>query len=251
VATAAETGKTSKSEQTKSLILETALAIFRERGYEETTMRAIAERANVSLGNAYYYFRSKEHLIQDFYRHTHDEHLKASLPILNKEKTLKNRLLGVMRVKIDTLEPYHAFSGVLFKTAADPKSPLNPFSAESIPTRLESAALFREVYAGVKTKVPEDLDAELANLLWIYHMGVILFWIHDASPERKRTRLLVERTVDIITKLISIASSPLMRPLRRKILKFLAELRETSEAIADGLPAKKDEASERRPDILS
>jgi hypothetical protein len=42
-----------------------------------------------------------------------------------------------------------------------------------------------------------------------------------------------------------------MRPLRRKILKLLAELRETSEAIADGVPATKDEPSERRPDILS
>jgi hypothetical protein len=27
-----------------------------------------------------------------------------------------------------TLEPYHEFAGVLFQTAADPHSPLNPFA---------------------------------------------------------------------------------------------------------------------------
>ena len=53
----------SKADQTKALILETALEMFRERGYDDTTMRAIAQKAGVSLGNAYYYFRSKEYLI--------------------------------------------------------------------------------------------------------------------------------------------------------------------------------------------
>jgi AcrR family transcriptional regulator len=74
--------KTQKGDQTKALILETALEIFRERGYEETTMRAIAEKAGLSLGNAYYYFHSKEYLIQAFYQRLHDEHLAAALPAL-------------------------------------------------------------------------------------------------------------------------------------------------------------------------
>ena len=30
-------------------------------------MRAVADRAGVSLGNAYYYFGSKENLVQGFY----------------------------------------------------------------------------------------------------------------------------------------------------------------------------------------
>ncbi|WP_256960177.1 TetR/AcrR family transcriptional regulator, partial [Streptomyces scabiei] len=56
-----------KSEQTRALILETALRLFQERGYDKTTMRAIAQEAGVSVGNAYYYFAGKEHLIQGFY----------------------------------------------------------------------------------------------------------------------------------------------------------------------------------------
>src|SRR5438445_2713544 len=63
-----------KSEQTRALILETALRLFRERGYDRTTMRAIAEEAGVSVGNAYYYFASKEHLVQGFYDRIAEEH---------------------------------------------------------------------------------------------------------------------------------------------------------------------------------
>ncbi|MGH9961013.1 MAG: TetR/AcrR family transcriptional regulator, partial [Pyrinomonadaceae bacterium] len=130
--------KTQKGEQTKTLIENTALDLIRKRGYEQTTMRAIAGKAGVSLGNAYHYFPSKDHLIQAFYQRTHEEHLAVSLPALEKESTLKARLQTVVRLKIETLEPYHQFAAVLCKTAAHPHSPLNPFAVESAPVRQDS-----------------------------------------------------------------------------------------------------------------
>jgi len=222
-------GKTStrRGMQTRAVILKTALDMFLDRGYEETTMRAIAERAGVALGNAYYYFRSKEHLIQAFYLYTHQEHLAACAEILEKERDLKARLLGVMRKKIETIEPYHRFAGVLFRTAADPKSPLNPFSEESEPTRQESIALFAQAVEGSNARVPRDLKGELPYLLWLYHMGIILFWIHDSSPGRARTRRVVDRTVDILARVIGLASNPMMLPLRKATLRLVAELRES------------------------
>lgn len=225
--TGLEPAKTSKGEQTRAVILETALELFRERGYEETTMRAIAERAEVSLGNAYYYFKSKEHLIQAFYSRLQDAHHAASVGILESERDLKPRLLGVMRAMIVTTEPYHRFAGVLFRTAADPESPLNPFSPESEPARRQSLELLTRVVEGSKARVPSDLKQELPYLLWLYHMGVTLFWIHDSSPGTRRTYQLIDRTVDIVVKLISLASNPLMRPLRRAALALVVELRES------------------------
>jgi AcrR family transcriptional regulator len=221
--------RTPKGEQTRALILDTALELFRERGYEETTMRAIAERAGVALGGAYYYFRSKEELIQGFYGRTHREHLEAAAPVLERETTLRARLLGVMHAKLDTIEPYHPFAGVLFKTAADPRSPLNPFSAESRPVRAEATALFAEVVRGARDRIPADLAAELPGLLWTYHMGVVLFWIHDASPGRRRSRRLVEHSVDLVCRLVGLSSLPLMRPLRSAALRMIAGIQEDGE----------------------
>jgi AcrR family transcriptional regulator len=218
--------KTDKGQQTRASILEAALEMFREQGYEQTTMRAIADRAGVALGNAYYYFHSKEHLIQAFYGRTHEEHLRNCDSLLAEETDLKARLLGVMRTKIATVEPYHQFAGKLFKTAADPRSPLNPFSDESDPVRQESVALFETIVTGSTIRVPKDLMVELPYMLWLYHMGIILFWIHDSSPRRVRTHRLLDRSVDILARLIALASNPLMRPLRRSALRLMSELRQ-------------------------
>jgi AcrR family transcriptional regulator len=217
---------TRKSEETRSLILETALELFTERGYEDTTMRAIAEEAGVALGNTYYYFRSKEHLIQAFYDRLHELHRETCVPIMEREHTLKGRLLAVMRQILANMEPYHQFAGVLFRTAADPHSPLNPFSPESEAVRKESIAWFAEVLKGTKTKIPADLARELPTLLWLYQMAIVLFWIHDRSVKQAKTWRLMEHTVEIMTRMISMASLPLMYPLRKSTLRLLADLRD-------------------------
>ena len=224
-------GKTAKGEQTRALILETALELFRERGYEDTTMRAIAERAGVALGSAYYYFSGKEQLIQAFYGRTHQEHLADAEEVLRTERTLRGRLLGIMQAKLRTIEPYHRFSGILFRTAADPESPLNPFSQESLPARREAIDLFTEVVRGAedRRKLPKDLEAALPDLLWTYHMGIVLFWIHDRSPGRVRTWRLMERTTDLVARLIALSTLPLMGPIRKMVLSLLAELRAPAE----------------------
>ena len=41
-------------------IVDAALQLFRDRGFDQTTMRDIAAEADVATGAAYYYFRSKE-----------------------------------------------------------------------------------------------------------------------------------------------------------------------------------------------
>lgn len=225
--TAVETAvKTRKGEQTRERILDAALELFRERGFEETTMRAIAEAAGVAVGNAYYYFRAKEHLVQAFYERTHEEHLEASREVLDGERDFAARLLGVMRKKIDTAMPYHRLSGVLFRTAADPRNLMNPFSEESRPLRERSMALFQEVIEGSDLKVSNRrLKAELPHLLWMYHMGILLFWIHDDSPGCMRTYRFLDRSVSLVVRLITLARLPLLRPLTHTVLALMEDLR--------------------------
>jgi AcrR family transcriptional regulator len=213
-----------KGERTRARILDAALELFVADGYEATTMRRIAAAADVSLGNAYYYFASKEHLIQGFYDRTHAAHLAACEPILRREKSFAARLRGVLHAKVDTAEPYHRISGVLFRVAADPASPLSPFSAASAPVRTAATDLLRRVVEGSKVRMPKDLAQRLPELLWLHEMAIVMFWLHDDSPERQRTRRLVDRTVDLCARLVALASFPLLRPLRRRIVLLLEEL---------------------------
>ena len=216
---------TAKGEEKRERILNVALEMFRERGYDQTTMREIAREAAVSLGSAYYYFRSKEHLIQGFYARTHEEHLAACRGPLLAETDFKERLRIVLRTKIETSQQYHRFSGILFKTAADPASPLSPFSAESMPVRLEATRLFADTLSGSKLRLRGELANEAANLLWLYQMGIILFWIHDDSAGCSKTYRLIETTSTIVTRLLQLAGNPLLSPLARSTLDLMKELR--------------------------
>lgn len=225
-----------KGEETREKILETALRLFHDNGYDRTTMRAVAEAAGVSLGNAYYYYESKEHLIQAFYRLTVDEHVKRARSVLDREKKFEKRLAGVLHVKLDIDDPYHRFSGVLFRTAADPESPLNPFSPESLPVRRMATDVLAEVVRGSDFKPGKDLGAEVPNLLWTYQMGVTLFWIFDRSPGRKRSRELVDATVPLVARILRVGSLPFLRPFTRKGIAFAKRLRLDQEAPAVAKP---------------
>jgi AcrR family transcriptional regulator len=217
--------KPRKSEQTKARIVDAALELFLRYGFEGTTMRGIAAAAEVSVGNAYYYFESKEHLIQEYYGRIQALHLAVARPVLDRERGFQGRLRGVVRAHIDISTPYHQFAGVLFKTAADPRSPLSPFSAESSETRERSVALFAELLEGSDAKVGKDLRSELPELLWLYQMGIILYWVHDDSPQTSRTYLLIDRTVPLIDRLISLSRLPVLSPATRAILETIRELR--------------------------
>ena len=216
--------RTRKGEETKTRIVAAALELFKERGYEETTMRAVAQEAGVALGNTYYYFKGKEHLLQAYYHRIHEEHLRAAGTALDNETDLHARLLGVLKAKLEVIEPYHRFSGLLFKTAGDPHSPLNPFHEESSQARREGIALYQRVLDGAKIKLPTDIAPHLPGLLWTYAMGIVLFWIHDFSDDRIRTHRLVEHTSELVVRIIRMLANPLLRPLRKSALRALEDV---------------------------
>lgn len=215
-----------KGEETREKILSTALALFRERGYDLTTMRAVAESAGVSLGSAYYYFESKEHLIQAFYAQSCEEFAAKAAPLLVRERSFGKRVQAVLLAKIESDEPHHRFSGVLFRTAADPESPLNPFSRESAPVRLRAMGVWSRVVEGSDFRPGKDLAPEVPHLLWMLQMGVTLFWIFDRSPSRRRTRELISTVAPFSARLLQIASFPVIRPFTKRSIAFLRRMRE-------------------------
>jgi AcrR family transcriptional regulator len=228
---AIEVPKTKRGESSRAVILQTALDLFQERGYEATTMRAIAERAGVSLGSSYHYFPSKEHLVLEFYRHTHVLHAAAIAPLLTRERDLASRLRGTMRAVIVTCEPFHAVAGSIFSTVANPSSPLNPFGLVAKPLRDEVVALYADVVRGSDARVPADIAEMLPLALWLYQMGILYFWIFDRSPGRLRTLEVIDETTDLIVRLLGLANLPVLRGSRKRVLRLIRSIAEGSVAV--------------------
>jgi AcrR family transcriptional regulator len=225
VTRAGEVGLTPRAEQTRTAIVEAALRLFRENGYEAATMRAIAREAGVSAGNAYYYFGSKDELIQEFYLRSHVEHAAACRGVLDAEHEFASRLRGTLKTLIQVLNPYHSFAATFYKHAAEPTSPLSPFSKESSVARDASVALFREVAEGSSARIDRELRAELPELLWLFSLGVVLFWVHDTSPECAKTYALIDATVPLADRLVSLARMPVLRATMREVVAIVREIR--------------------------
>jgi AcrR family transcriptional regulator len=219
------TGATSKAEQTRSQIVDAALRLFRERGYQATTMRAIAAEAGVSVGNAYYYFGSKEELVEGFYDQLAAEHVRATEPLLASRTDFGKRLQVALLSWLDVADPYHEFAGQFFATAAQPGNPLSPFSAASHPARDTEIALYRRVLDGSSARPPADLAERLPELLWLYQLGLVLFWVHDTSEALHRSRQLVERTAPMVARLVRLSRLPVFRPVASQAAELAIWLR--------------------------
>ena len=212
---------TPKAEETRERILDAALKLFRERGFDETTMRDIASEAGVATGAAYYYFTSKEALVMAFYARTAEEARELLPRVLAKSTDLRKRLRGVIDMKLEQFVEHRRLLIALVRIGMNPQHPLSPFGPETEAMRKESVDSFRDAIDGSTTKVPKDLQSDLPQLLWMYQMGVILFWIFDDSPNQRRTTALLDGTLDLIVRLIQLSGLPLMGPLRKRLLSLL------------------------------
>jgi AcrR family transcriptional regulator len=74
---------------TRQNVLDTALALFRSKGYAATTMREIAARAGLSLGAAYHYFPSKEAIVLAWYETLQAEHAALARETLAAETDVR------------------------------------------------------------------------------------------------------------------------------------------------------------------
>jgi len=204
----------SKSEETRARILEAALTTFRERGFERATMREIAVAAGVATGAAYYYFESKDAIVMAFYERSTNEMATAIEAMLDGSRTLEARLRGIITAKFDEFGPNRKLLGSL-TAHTDPEHPLSPFSDETAAIRERDIAFFERAVRDSQVKLPTNVAPYLPRLLWMYQMGLILFWVYDKSPEQERTKLLFEKTLKMLLVTLKIAGIPLLRPLHR------------------------------------
>ena len=205
---------------TRTKILEAALELFRERGFAEATMREIATRAGVASGLAYYYFDSKDAIVLAFYQRAQEE-LAPQMEAAQTGKTLKDRLKAMIEARFNYFEPNRRFLGALMAHAANPGSPLSPFGEPSKDIREREFARIQRAIDETGTSVPEDLAARMPKILWMYQLGLLLFWIYDQSPKQARTRALIDKSLGLVITLLRLSNVPLLRPARRTVMEIV------------------------------
>jgi len=215
----------SKGERTRALIRETALRSFRERGYDETTVRLIATEAGVSLGSTNYHFPSKNHLVQELYLEVTGELRRTAIDRMSDESALTARLRIAFQAGLEVLEPYHRFAPGFVSAAVSPRSPINPLSGESEPALQEVVAVFRAAVEGARRGVPDEIADALPEALTIAYLLLALFWTYDRSPGQRRTRLLLERALGLLQVALPLTRLPALRRPVHELFELVAEVR--------------------------
>lgn len=212
---------TPKAEETGRRILDSALELFRQQGFDATTMRDIAQKAQVATGAAYYYYPAKDAIVTDFYMRSCAEMQPRIEAALERSKGLENRLRELIGVKLAYFTPNRDVLRSLLRNGADPRHPLSPFSPDTAAIRDIDIAWFRRILTDCGMRIPRDLEPHLPGVLWFFQMGVIFFWLIDDSPKQTRTARLLELAAKSVVFLVRVSALPLMRPLRKTALQMI------------------------------
>ncbi|HLJ47276.1 MAG TPA: TetR family transcriptional regulator [Bryobacteraceae bacterium] len=203
-----------KSDETRARILNTALDLFRRQGFEGTTMRQIAAAAGLAAGAAYYYFDSKDAIVLAFYDQAQREMEPLLEQALEAATDLRQRIQSVIAVKLRYFEPSRQLLSAL-SVHTNPAHPLSPFNDVNRPIRDKDMDFFDRALTLSNVRDTEDLRPHLPRLLWLYQMGLILFWVFDRSDSQAKTQALLDKSVRLVARLIKLSGLPPMRPLRR------------------------------------
>jgi AcrR family transcriptional regulator len=187
-------GPTPQGEAARQKLYATALRLIGERGYEETTLRDIAQAAEVSVGLLYRYFPSKQAVVLAFYEELSAQYAAeaAKMPA----GKWRERFSFALRTSMEVLAPHRttlgALTSILVSTGEN-----GLFSERTAFSRKRVMQVFVDAVADAGD-APGKLAAPLGRLLYLMHLGVILWWLLDRSAKQRATAgliALLERTL--------------------------------------------------------
>ena len=95
-------------EESRRAIIEQALALFGTRGYDATSMKAIAEAAGMSPGLIYHYFDGKERLLHAIFEESMAD-VGATFAAADRAPTPERRIEALLRACAHTLREHLPF----------------------------------------------------------------------------------------------------------------------------------------------
>lgn len=85
-----------KGERRKQELLQIAYRMFISRGYENTSVDEIIEEADIAKGTYYYYFETKEQMLEEVIGMMIDQEMEAAGRILQEEIPVPQKIIGMI-----------------------------------------------------------------------------------------------------------------------------------------------------------
>ena len=207
-----------KAVSTRQRILDTALGLFATKGYEKTTMRAIAAGADCSLGLAYRYFASKEELVLELYRNLVRQLEEQANQLA--QGTIADRFQRIILTQFELMTPHRETLGAIFGPALNPHAPAGVFGESTADVRRQARDIYINIVTASRDAPRGAHIMEMATILYGMQLALTLFWLQDLSPGAQKTYEFVAFLRDMLVLI-----RPLLRlPVVSKALARLARI---------------------------
>ena len=199
------TGETAQGVAARQLLYDTAIALIAERGFDNTTLRDVASRAKVSVGLLYRYFPSKQAVVLALYDDLSAEQSAhaAALP----RGRWRERFLFTLETSLTILGPHRQTLTALIPVLVS-NAPDGLFSGTTAFSRERVQRVYQDAVVGASDAPRAEVAAALGRLLYLAHLGVVLWWLLDKSPQQRATRALVK----LVTSALPAAAMTLRLP---------------------------------------
>ncbi len=97
-----------KGERRKQELLQIAYRMFLQKGYEETSVDEIISQAGIAKGTYYYYFETKEQMLEEVIGMMIEQEMQAAEQILQTDLPVPQKIVGI----ITSLRPATAESPI-------------------------------------------------------------------------------------------------------------------------------------------
>ena len=203
-----------------------AIRLIGEQGYEATTLRDVARRAGVSAGLLYRYFPSKRSVVLALYDELSDAFAQeaAGMPA----GKWRDRFLYALETSLRALGPHRVTLRALVPVMVGDVDE-GVFAQSTAFSRTRVQAVFRATVVDASDAPPQKLADALGRLLYLIHLGVILWWLLDKSPGQRATKGLLS----LWRRMLPSAALALRLPVVRGAVQSADML--FGEALLDGL----------------
>jgi AcrR family transcriptional regulator len=188
-----------QKEATKARIVAAALELFRTKGFDATTTKAIARKARIAEGTVFNYFPTKEDIALYFFEQEVAQAIAAVQRNARLRKApLEEKLFVLVQKQLEYLAPHEHFIGSAFVHALKPGSKLGVFSPAAQALQMRYLAYVQElVDEAIRRGEIAQAGWWTPHLFWIYYLGVLLYWLHDTSPGKQQTLAFLDRSLKI------------------------------------------------------
>ena len=175
---------TSTAETTRDRVLDSACAVFSEKGYRDATVTEICELADANVASVNYYFRDKKSLYDEVWRHAFAQavHVYPLDIQAHADSPPEDRLRSFIFAMVSRLfSEGHSgcFTKLQLREMAEPTSALEEMVRDAIiPQRKILVGIVQDLLGG-------DADATAVNLCVLSVVSQCLF-LGFSEPVRER-----------------------------------------------------------------